>query len=216
VQNTVKRRKLLPNLRLLDSPNQYHKLRIFAMELTPDLLINAYASGVFPMADPQEDHQIFWYAPDPRAILPLDAFYAPKSLKQVIRNRKFKVKWNQDFKGVMQQCANREETWISDDIIDVYLELHKKGFAHSVECYYENKLAGGLYGVSLGKAFFGESMFTLVTDASKVALYYLVERLKSLDFMLLDVQFSTEHLKRFGVIEIPKEDYLKQLAKAIQ
>ena len=185
------------------------------MKLTPNLLLNAYATGIFPMADPEENNEIFWYAPDPRAILPLDQFYVPKSLKQVIKKQRFVVKWNKNFKAVMQNCASREETWISDEIIAVYVELHKKGFAHSVECYLEDKLVGGLYGVSLGKAFFGESMFSLATDASKVALYYLVERLNALQFELLDVQFTTPHLERFGVIEIPKAVYEARVAKAI-
>lgn len=185
------------------------------MQITPNMLLNAYASGVFPMADPNENNEIYWFAPDPRAILPLTDFHIPKSLKQTLRQQKFKVKWNQQFKKVMESCAHREETWISDQIIDLYVSLHKKGFAHSVECYYEGKLAGGLYGVSLGKAFFGESMFTLVRDASKVALCNLVERLVLLDYQLLDVQFTTPHLAKFGVIEIPKHEYLARLQQAL-
>ena len=159
---------------------------------------------------------ILWFAPDPRAIIPLDGFHAPRSLRQIIRKGTFEVTADEDFPGVIQACATREETWISDEIIRVYIDLHTLGVAHSIECWREGRLAGGLYGVALGGAFFGESMFSRETDASKVALVALVERLRDRGFTLLDTQYQTPHLARFGAIEIPRRDYERRLAAALR
>ena len=183
--------------------------------LTAEVLIRAYASGVFPMADGR-DGPIHWYAPDPRAVMPLDAFHVPRSLRQVVRKGTFEVTIDVDFPAVIGACAEREETWISAVIERAYTELHRLGLAHSVETWREGRLAGGLYGVGLGGAFFGESMFSRETDASKVALVALVERLRSRGFVLLDTQFLTPHLARFGAVEIPRRQYERRLAEAIR
>jgi leucyl/phenylalanyl-tRNA---protein transferase len=184
-------------------------------ELRPEILLSAYAQGIFPMADP-DSGEIQWFSPDPRAVMDLDDFHVPRTLRQVIRQQRFEVRINSAFEAVMRCCADREEgTWISEDIIEAYTHLHALGFAHSVECHREGELAGGLYGVSIGGAFFGESMFHQVRDASKVALAALVERLRTREFALLDVQFMTEHLARFGARRIPRREYLRRLAGAI-
>jgi leucyl/phenylalanyl-tRNA--protein transferase len=182
--------------------------------LTPQLLVRAYASGVFPMADGRGG-RIHWYAPDPRAIIPLDAFHVPRSLRQTIAKGVFAVTADADFPRVIRACAEREETWISGEIIRAYTELHRLGLAHSVEAWRDGRLAGGLYGVSLGGAFFGESMFSRETDASKVALVALVERLRERGFLLLDTQYLTPHLARFGAVEIPRREYERRLAAAL-
>lgn len=187
--------------------------------LTPDLLLNAYASGIFPMAIPEENNQIAWFAPDPRAILPLDGFHLPFSLRRVLRQGPFEVTTDLDFAGVMAACAAprsyADKSWISDEFIRVYTRLHEQGFAHSIECWHAGKLAGGLYGVSLGAAFFGESMFHTERDASKVALAHLVALLRRQGYTLLDVQFTTSHLLRFGVVELPRVDYEIRLMAAL-
>ena len=183
--------------------------------LTPEMVVAGYSSGIFPMADPDQDDAIYWYRPDPRAILPLDGFHVSKNLARRIRRGDFDVGANLDFEGVVRACAGREETWISAEILDVYTQLHHMGLAHSVECRQDGNLVGGLYGVALGGAFFGESMFHSVTDASKVALVHLVRRLTKRGFTLLDVQFSTPHLAQFGVIEIPAHQYERLLADAL-
>lgn len=183
--------------------------------LSPELLLSAYAQGVFPMADPDAGNAIYWYAPDPRAILPLDAFHISKNLRKLVRRGVFEVTTDRAFPDVMAACADRAETWISDEIIRAYTALHEHGFAHSVECWQGGALVGGLYGVALGGAFFGESMFHRARDASKVALVHLVERLRSGGFVLLDVQFTTPHLARFGVVEIPRTAYEARLAAAL-
>lgn len=182
--------------------------------LTSELLIRAYCSGVFPMA--HEDGAIHWYAPDPRAVFPLDAFHVPRSLQQTITKGVFRVRINHDFAGVIRACAEREETWISKEIVAAYCALHDLGLAHSVECWREDRFAGGLYGVALGGAFFGESMVSRETDASKVALVALVERLRERDFTLLDTQWLTPHLARFGAIEISRRAYERRLAAALR
>jgi len=183
-------------------------------ELTPVLLLNAYAQGIFPMAD--DDGQIYWFSPDPRAIIELDRFHVPRTLRQVYRQGKFELTVDRAFAEVVDGCAGRDEgTWISPEIREAYLELHRLGFAHSVEAWQEHELAGGLYGVAMGGAFFGESMFYRVSDASKVALVHLVERMKDRGFTLLDVQFSTEHLDRFNCTEIPRAEYLERLDTAL-
>ena len=183
--------------------------------ISPRLLLQAYASGIFPMAENKEDTSVFWVEPENRGILPLDAFHIPHSLRRVIRKGVFDVRFDTDFRSVMSGCADRPETWINNQILNAYCTLFDLGFAHSVECWQDNVLVGGLYGVSMGGAFFGESMFSKKTDASKVALCHLVERLKKGGFVLLDTQFITAHLARFGAIEIPQSDYLVLLDKAL-
>lgn len=182
--------------------------------LPPELVLHAYSVGAFPMADPDGD--IAWFSPDPRCIFPLDKFHLPRTVRQLIQRQVFDVRINTAFAQVIAACAKREEgTWISESIIATYTELHRQGFAHSVECWQADHLAGGLYGVALGGAFFGESMFTRVTGASKVALAALVERLRARGFTLLDTQWSTPHLARFGAIEIPRREYLRRLRAAL-
>lgn len=187
-------------------------------KLTPDLLINAYCQGIFPMA--HEDGHIYWYNPDPRAILPLDSFHIPRSLHRTLKKAPFDIRINSAFREVMVACAapapEREETWISPDIIRAYTHLHRLGFAHSVEAWLDGELVGGLYGVAIRGFFAGESMFSRVTDSSKVALVHLVRRLTLRGFALLDVQFMTAHLARFGAIEIPAELYTQRLLAALQ
>lgn len=172
--------------------------------------------GVFPMADPRRNDEISWFAPDPRAILPLEDFHVPKNLVKLVDREPFDVVSDRAFADVMEACADRKSTWISREIITVYTELHRMGYAHSVECYEEEELVGGLYGVALGSAFFGESMFFRVTDASKVALVHLVRQLRSGGFTLLDTQYSTPHLEQFGVVEIPRTEYERRLSKAVE
>ena len=183
--------------------------------LTAQLVLRAYCAGVFPMAQ-RRNGPIAWYAPDPRAIFPLDSVHVPRSLRRTIASGVFDVRVNTDFAAVIRACAERDETWISDDIERVYTELHQYGYAHSVESWRDGELAGGLYGVAVGGAFFGESMFSRVTDASKVALVALVERLREREFVLLDTQWVTPHLARFGAIEIPRAAYERRLAAALQ
>jgi leucyl/phenylalanyl-tRNA--protein transferase len=185
-----------------------------------DLLLEAYAHGIFPMADSREDKESFWVEPKYRAILPLDRFHLSKSLAKTIRQDRFHVTSDVKFGAVIEKCAerahNRNETWINSDIEEAFLTLHKMGLAHSVECWSEGKLVGGLYGLAMGGAFFGESMFSRATDASKVALAWLVARLQVGRYSLLDCQFMTDHLQAFGAIEIRQESYLRLLTKAVE
>ncbi len=183
--------------------------------IQPDFLLMAYSSGYFPMAD-HRTGEIGWYSPDPRTIFELDEFRIPRSLRLTLKKEPFEIQLNRAFEEVMRGCAEREETWISGEIIGSYGELHRLGFAHSVECWKDGMLAGGLYGVAIGGAFFGESMFSRQRDASKVALVHLVRRLRERGFELLDTQFTTPHLARFGAKELPREDYLKRLARALK
>lgn len=184
--------------------------------LDPALVIRAYRDGIFPMA--LEDGRIGWFSPDPRGILPLDAFHIPSRLGRVLRHSPFEIAINRSFEGVMRACAERpdEGTWISEDIVQCYVALHRLGLAHSVETWRGDQLVGGLYGVHLGGAFFGESMFHRETDASKVALVSLVDRLRRRNFSLLDVQWVNPHLAQFGAIEVPRAQYLRRLRKALQ
>jgi leucyl/phenylalanyl-tRNA---protein transferase len=180
--------------------------------IDPALLVRAYREGIFPMA--LEDGEIGWFSPDPRGILPLDAVHVSRRLARVLRQGRFTVTTDQDFVGVMRACADRPDddgTWISHEIVESYATLHRLGLAHSVEVWLDGTLAGGLYGVHLGGVFFGESMFHHVTDASKVALAGLVDRLRRRGFRLLDVQWVTPHLATFGAIEIPRREYLERL-----
>lgn len=186
-----------------------------AAVLEPSLLIHAYQQGVFPMG--MEDGTIGWFSPDPRGIIPLDTFHVPGRLQRVLRSRRFTTTLDRDFEGVMRACAaDREEgTWITEDIIAAYVALHRLGLAHSVEVWRGDAMVGGLYGVRLGAAFFGESMFHRETDASKVALVTLVDHLRAEHGTLLDIQWVTPHLARFGAVEIPRDDYLARLADAL-
>ena len=187
--------------------------------LTPEVLLRAYSAGIFPMAESRHDPSIFWVDPERRGILPMDAFHVPRRLRRTIRRGAFEVTCDTAFEAVIRACAEptheRGETWINDEIIRAYTRLHHMGFAHSVECRLDGNLVGGCYGVAVGGAFCGESMFSRVTDASKVALVHLMARLRYGDFILLDVQFVTEHLTTFGAVEVPARHYLELLDQAI-
>jgi leucyl/phenylalanyl-tRNA--protein transferase len=188
--------------------------------LTPEILLHAYAAGIFPMAEAADDPELFWVDPTRRGIIPLDAFHVPRRLARVLRQNRFTVRCDTAFAAVMQGCAGASETrpstWINDEILQLYGALFARGNAHSLECWLDEKLVGGLYGVSLGAAFFGESMFSQVTDASKVALVGLVARLRAGGFRLLDTQFLTPHLAQFGGIEISRARYHRLLAEALR
>lgn len=187
--------------------------------LTPEIMLRAYAAGFFPMADSAQGDELAWYDPDPRGVLPLETFHLPRRLMRTVLSDTFDVTVDQDFPGVMRGCAapapGREETWINAEIFRLFCALHDQGFAHSVECRRNGRLVGGLYGVALGGAFFGESMFSRERDASKVALVHLVARLQISGFIVLDTQFGTEHLARFGGLEIPAADYKATLSGAV-
>lgn len=189
-------------------------------ELTADLLLEAYASGYFPMAESREDPQLYWFNPTRRGVLPLADFNIPRSMRKFLREHAFTLRTDTAFETVIRSCAEinhtRKETWINDHIITLYCELHDRGNAHSVECWQDGTLVGGLYGVSLGGAFFGESMFSRVSGASKVALVTLVEIMIEAGYLLLDTQFVNEHLKQFGVQEITKRSYMTKLDKALK
>jgi leucyl/phenylalanyl-tRNA---protein transferase len=188
--------------------------------LSPELLLCAYASGVFPMANDRFDPTIHWIEPRRRGVLPLEAFHVPKSLRKVIRRARFETRVDSAFAQVIEACAasrpERPRTWLNDELLEMYCALHELGYAHSVEAWTEGRLAGGLYGVSLGAAFFGESMFTRQRDASKVALVELVSRLRAGGYRLLDTQFVTDHLRRFGAIEVSRPAYRVLLRDAIE
>ena len=185
----------------------------------PEELLACYARGVFPMAEDRDDPRVFLVEPDQRGVVPLDRFHIPTRLRRTVRGEPFQVRVDTAFAAVLDACAapmpGREDTWINDPIRRLYLELHARGHAHSLECWRDEFLVGGLYGVTLGGAFFGESMFSLETDASKVALVHLVARLRAGGYRLLDTQFVTEHLARFGTIEIPKRLYAQRLQAAL-
>jgi len=187
--------------------------------LTPEVLLRAYAAGIFPMAESGDDPELYWVDPVQRGILPLDGFHLPRRLARTLRSDRFEITCDRDFAAVIRACAEptseRPQTWINDEIVRLYSSLFERGLAHSVEARLGGTLVGGLYGVALGGAFFGESMFSRVTDASKVALAHLVVRLKRGGFRLLDTQFVTEHLQRFGAIEIARAQYRRLLADAL-
>ena len=189
-------------------------------EISPELMLRAYAAGIFPMAKSKSAETVFWVDPRERGILPLDKFHIPKSLRKTVRQNRFDIRCDHAFSKTLEECGRptlgRRDTWINANIERCVNELHAMGFAHSVECWQDGKLVGGLYGISIGSAFFGESMFSRVADASKVALVHLVARLKLGGFRLLDTQFVTDHLERFGVIEIPTPDYLVLLEDALK
>jgi leucyl/phenylalanyl-tRNA---protein transferase len=187
----------------------------FNSGIDPDDLLEAYRNSFFPMADPRTG-VISWYSPDPRAIVPLEGFRVPRSLRRIIQKGIFSIRLDTAFRSVIEACAEREQTWISREIIVGYANLHKEGFAHSVESWMDGQLVGGLYGVSIGGAFFGESMFSRITNASKVALVSLVEILRARRFRILDTQFMNEHVRQFGAIEVSRSVYRAALADALQ
>ena len=180
--------------------------------IEPEVLLRAYMQGVFPMA--VDCGEIGWFSPDPRGVIPLEKFHLPHGVKRFLRNSPFKVRVNTDFEAVMKGCADRAETWIDDTILESYCKLHDIGCAHSVETWRGNELVGGLYGVAIGGAFFGESMFSRESNASSQALVALVKRLRNRKYILLDTQWTTPHLERFGAIEIPRDEYMMLLNKA--
>lgn len=179
------------------------------------LLLDGYREGFFPMA--LEDGEIGWFSPDPRGVLPLDegAFRVPHGLRRTLKRNPFELRVNTAFRRVMKNCADRDDTWINSVILESYCALHAEGYAHSVEAWQHGQLVGGLYGVAIGSAFFGESMFHLVTDASKVALTFLVHRLRERGYQLLDLQWTTPHLCTLGAVNIPRRVYLERLANAL-
>ncbi|KJV10076.1 hypothetical protein VZ95_07350 [Elstera litoralis] len=189
------------------------------MRLTPDLLLRAYAAGIFPMADGRDDPELFWVDPDFRGILPLDGFHVPKRLRRTLRAEPYRVSVDSAFRQTVEACAaprpGSPDSWINAEIKRLYGLLFAAGHAHSVECWQGEQLVGGLYGVTLGGAFFGESMFSTANDASKIALVYLVAQLRAGGFTLLDTQFKTDHLAQFGVIEIARADYRRRLDEAL-
>ncbi|TAE24596.1 MAG: leucyl/phenylalanyl-tRNA--protein transferase [Cytophagales bacterium] len=187
-------------------------------KLTADDLIYGYINGIFPMAD--ADGTLYWYSPDPRAVIPIETYKPSHSLRPVLNKKQFEVRIDADFEQVMRNCAvprsTHDNTWISEEIISAYTLLHQMGLAHSVETYIDDRLVGGLYGVALGTAFFGESMFHHVDNASKVAFHYLIMTLREQKFELLDTQFINDNVRRFGAIEISKNQYLRQLKNALR
>ncbi|MDA0814314.1 MAG: leucyl/phenylalanyl-tRNA--protein transferase [Verrucomicrobia bacterium] len=186
----------------------------YLAKLDPQLLLNAYCSGVFPMG--MGNGEIGWFSPDPRGIIPLDRFHIPHGLDRTLKKRPFEIRINTAFRDVIKGCSERKETWIDDSIIESYCRLYDLGFAHSVEAWKNDELVGGLYGVSVGGAFFGESMFSRATDASKVALVHLIGRLRERRFLLLDTQWTTAHLKTMGAENIPKKEYMHLLTRALR
>lgn len=192
----------------------------FAIDLTPELIIRAYQAGIFPMAEDEESPDLFWVSPPRRGIIPLDAFHISRSLRKTLRTHPYTVRVDTNFHGVISGCAEaapgRESTWINGEIRRLYGALFERGIAHTVEVWDGQALVGGLYGLSLGAAFFGESMFHRRTDCSKIAMAHLLHRLRAGGYQLLDTQFVTDHLKTFGGMEIPREEYEVRLARALQ
>ena len=189
------------------------------VEITPDLMLRAYRHGLFPMAETRRGDRLYWLDPERRGVLPLERFHLPRRLLRTILSGEFEVTADRDFAATIAGCAasapGREDTWINPQIEALFVELHRMGVAHSVECWRDSRLVGGLYGVALGGAFFGESMFSIVRDASKVALVHLVARLRVSGFRLLDTQFVTAHLAQFGAVEIPRDEYKIRLAAGL-
>lgn len=193
-------------------------LKLMTVEFTPETILRGYTMGIFPMGN-LDDDKIRWYSPDPRCIIELSEFHVPRRLSRTYRQKKYELKVDKDWDQVIKRCSRQDDeqgVWISDKIIDAYTQLHNLGYAHSVEAYYKGELAGGLYGISIGSAFMGESMFFNATDASKVCLIYLVNRLRKREFTLLDCQWNTPHLAKFGAREIPRNEYLIRLNKALE
>ena len=189
-------------------------------DLTPDMLLRAYSNGVFPMAEDRDDPELVWVDPRMRGIIPMSKFHVPRRLRRTVRNDTFEVTFDRDFAGVIEGCAEategRPRTWINSRIVDLYTSLHFKGHGHSVECWQDGDLVGGLYGISLKGVFFGESMFSRATDASKVALVHLAAKLSVGGYAFIDTQFITKHLSRFGAIEVPRNEYRGLLAAALK
>ncbi|MCA0043289.1 leucyl/phenylalanyl-tRNA--protein transferase [Celeribacter litoreus] len=186
------------------------------LALSPELLLQAYANGVFPMAETRDDDRLFWVDPKHRGIIPLDGFHLSRSLKRLIRQDRYQVTFDTAFDAVMEGCADREETWINDTIFDLYGQIFDLGFGHSVEVWEGETLVGGSYGLALGTAYFGESMFSRRSNTSKLALAFLVARLKRDGFTLFDTQFLTDHLASLGAIEIPRAEYHERLEEALE
>jgi leucyl/phenylalanyl-tRNA---protein transferase len=188
-------------------------------QITPELLLKAYAFGVFPMAKSREEREVYWVQPKERGVIPLDQFHVPKSLRKVLRKDVFEVRVDTAFDAVILGCAesgpNREDTWINEQIIELFSDLFEAGLAHSVEAWVDNQLVGGLYGLAMGSVFFGESMFTRQDNASKVALCHLVAIMKNGGYRLLDTQFITGHLMQFGAVELHHQDYMRELGDAL-
>lgn len=189
------------------------------MKITPDIVLKAYATGIFPMSEGRDEPEMFWVDPEKRGVLPLDGFHLPRRLRRTVRQDAFTIRIDSAFEDVMSACAEpasgRWTTWINREIQELFTELHQRGFAHSIEAWEGDELVGGLYGIALGAAFFGESMFSRRTDASKVALVHLIARLRLASFRLLDTQFITEHLRQFGAVEISRADYHSRLTRAL-
>jgi leucyl/phenylalanyl-tRNA---protein transferase len=189
--------------------------------LSPGLLVQAYSRGLFPMAESRDDSQLFWVDPEERGVLPIEGFHVPKRLRRTVRQDRFRITHDLAFEQVITACSEldhrrgRFDSWINVEIVRAYAELFRLGHAHSIECWQEGKIVGGLYGVSIGAAFFGESMFSAATDASKVALVHLVARLRAGGYILLDSQFVNDHLKQFHIESVPKPEYLKRLQAAL-
>ena len=183
--------------------------------LTPEQLLKGYAIGVFPMANSAQDDEVYWVEPEMRGIIPIDGFHTSRSLKRALDKADYEITFNTQFESVVRACANRKETWINATIFELYQKLHKMGSAHSIEVNRKNILIGGVYGISLGTAFFGESMFSTETNGSKIALAHLVKHLKQRGFRLFDTQFQNTHLKTLGCVEIPQSHYLQLLKSAL-
>lgn len=186
------------------------------ISLAPETLIRAYCNGIFPMAEGKDTNKIFWISPEVRGVIPLNKFHISKSLRRSIVKRDYKIKINTDFLGVIKNCADRSESWINSDILKAYSNLFNLGFCHSIEVWENDDLIGGIYGLAIKRAFFGESMFSKRSNASKIALAYLVSRLKYGGFLLFDVQFQSEHLKTLGAIEVLKANYQDLLKNALE
>ncbi len=199
----------------LNTGSKRRKLLNSVIKITPELLLQAYANGVFPMADSASSDEIYWVDPTQRGVFPLDNFHMSRSLRRAIKRADFDVRINSDFAQTVQHCANRPETWINAKIFALYTELHRLGFSHSLEIWRETTMIGGVYGVALGAGFFGESMFSNATDGSKIALAYLVHRLNAGGYQVFDTQFLTDHLASLGAIEIPREAYHDMLFPAV-
>lgn len=193
--------------------------RNLRVDITPELLLRAYSMGLFPMAESADDPDLFWVEPEVRGVIPLDDFHVPRRLQRTLKHHPFEIRFDTAFPDVMRACAEsvpgRKTTWINDTILELYGSLHRLGHAHSVEAWRDGRLVGGLYGVSLRRAFFGESMFSRETDSSKICLVHLVERLKARGFVLLDTQFTTTHLKTFGAVDVPRDAYYEMLDRAL-
>lgn len=209
---------LLHSARALGVQHRHMSRR--TIEVTPELMLRAYRVGLFPMAETRRGQRLYWLDPEQRGILPLDAFHLPRRLLRTVLSGPYRVTSNEAFAPVIAGCAaaapGREDTWINPDIERLFQELHRQGHAHSVECWHGEELVGGLYGVSLGSVFFGESMFSRARDASKVALVHLVARMRLGGYTLLDTQFVTSHLAQFGAVEVPRDAYKAMLAGAVQ